>query len=72
MVSSPLPIPLYLKAYRPQQEGRDMGRGGYGKGRGKYRPAMAEETIAPVVTLRKNVIDLRLPKILLCLHCPIS
>jgi hypothetical protein len=35
-------------------------------------PAMAEETIAPVVTLRKNVIDLRLPKILLCLHCPIS
>lgn len=27
----------YIKAYRPQPE-RDMGRGGYGKGRGKYRP----------------------------------
>lgn len=43
----------YIKAYRPQQE-RDMGRGGYGKGRGKYRPGNGRRDNRPGGNFKKK------------------
>lgn len=44
----------FIKAYRPQQEGRDMGRGGYGKGRGKYRPGNGRRDNRPGGNFKKK------------------
>lgn len=44
----------FIKAYRPQQEGRDMGRGGYGKGRGKYRPGNGRRDSRPGGNFKKK------------------